>query len=89
MAVLHKTPWMLIFFVILGGLLGGLLGEILRVVSPEGLLQDIFSRTYHLGLDPPVTIDLKLFATTLGFSFKINLFSLLGVLLGIYIYKQA
>ena len=70
-------------------LIGGLLGETLRVVSPEGMLQDIFSRTYSIGIEPPLTLDLKLFSTTLGFLVRINLFSLLGVLLGIYIYKQA
>jgi hypothetical protein len=89
MAILHKTPWMLIFFIVLGGLIGGLLGEVLRVVSPEGILQDIFSRAYDVGLDPPMTLDLKLFSMTIGILFRINLFSLLGILLGIYIYKQA
>ena len=89
MAFLNKTPWLLIFFILLGGLIGGLLGETLRVISPEGILQDIFSRTYSIGINPPLTLDLKLFAATIGFSFRMNLFSLLGILLGIYIYKQA
>jgi len=89
MAILHKTPWMLIFFILLGGLIGGLLGEILRVVSPVGILQDIFSRAYNIGINPPVTMDLQLFTATIGFVFRINLFSLLGILLGVYIYKQA
>ena len=69
--------------------MGGLLGELLTVVAPEGILQDIFSRTYIIGLDPPFTLDLRLFVTTFGLSLRINLFSLLGVLLGIYVYKQA
>ena len=67
----------------------GLLGETLTVVSPEGILQDIFSRTYSVGIDPPLTLDLKLFVTTFGFSFRLNLFSLLGIVLGFYVYKQA
>jgi hypothetical protein len=89
MAVLKKAPWMLIFFIFLGGLIGGILGEILRIISPEGTLQEIFSKAYSIGIDPPLTLDLRLFTTTLGFSFRMNLFSLLGILLGIYIYKQA
>ena len=89
MAVLTKTPWLLIFFILLGGLLGGLLGEILRVIAPQGPLQDIFAKVHEIGLTTPFTIDLKLFSVTFGFMIRINLFSILGILLGIYIYKQA
>jgi hypothetical protein len=89
MAIVPKAPWMLLFFILLGGLLGGILGEILRVISPEGPLQEIFSKTRIIGIDPPFTVDLKLFTTTIGFTIRMNLFSLLGILLGIYIYKQA
>lgn len=89
MAMLKKGPGMLIFFILLGGLIGGILGEILRVISPEGILQDIFSTAYSIGIDPPLTLNLRLFTTTFGFAFRMNLFSLLGILLGIYIYKQA
>jgi len=89
MALITKTPWLLIFFILLGGLLGGLLGEILRVIAPQGPLQDIFARVQNIGLNPPFTIDLKLFTVTFGFLFRINLFSILGVLLGIFVYKQA
>ncbi|HET6465386.1 MAG TPA: DUF4321 domain-containing protein [Nitrospiria bacterium] len=89
MAVLTKTPWLLIFFVLLGGLLGGLLGEILRAIAPTGPLQDIFAKIQDIGLNPPFTIDLKLFTITFGFTLRVNLFSILGILLGIYIYKQA
>ena len=89
MALLEKTPWLLVFFILLGGLLGGLLGEILQAVAPPGPLQDIFAKTHVIGLAPPFSIDLKLFAITFGFTLSINLFGILGILLGIYIYKQA
>lgn len=89
MAVLTKTPWLLILFILLGGLFGGLLGEILRAIAPAGPLQDIFAKIQEIGLNPPFTIDLKLFTITFGFMLRINLFTILGVLLGIYIYKQA
>jgi hypothetical protein len=59
------------------------------VIAPQGPLQDIFARVQNIGLDPPFTIDLKLFTVTFGFLFRINLFSILGVLLGIFVYKQA
>jgi hypothetical protein len=89
MAVLKKTPWLLIFFIIVGGLFGGVLGEVLKSLSPEGPLRDFFLKAYTLGLDPPFTLDLRLISLTLGMTFKLNLFSFLGILLGVYIYKQA
>ena len=89
MAVLRKTPWLLIFFIIAGGLFGGVLGEVLKSLSPEGPLRDFFLKAYTLGLDPPFKLDLGLISLTLGFTFKLNLLSFLGILLGIFIYKQA
>ena len=80
---------MLIFFVLVGGLLGGVLGEILRIFSPEGLLKEIFLQGYGIGINPPLTLDLHLLTFTLGFTIKMNLFSLLGIIFGIYVYKQA
>ena len=89
MAVLRKTPWMLIFFILVGGLLGGLMGEVLLLLSPSGFLRDVFSKSYELGIIPPFTFDLHLLTFTIGFTFRINLLSLLGIILGIYTYKQA
>lgn len=89
MATLRKTPWMFIFFILAGGLLGGVLGEILRVFSPEGVIRDFFLMGFNSGLNPPFTLDLHLFTITLGFTVRINLLTLLGIILGIYVYKQA
>ncbi len=89
MAALNKTPWMLIFFVVIGGLFGGLLGEVLRTIAPDGPLQVFFSKAYGVGIDPPLTLDLRLVTMTLGFTLRISVFNILGILLGIYVYKQA
>ncbi len=89
MAVLRRAPWMFIFFVLTGGLLGGVLGEILRVLSPEGVIRDLFLTGFNPGISPPFTLDLQLFSITLGFTIRINLLTLLGIILGVYVYKQA
>ncbi|TKB72470.1 MAG: DUF4321 domain-containing protein, partial [Nitrospira sp.] len=36
---------------------------------------------------PPLTLDLVLFKLTLGFTFKMNLLSILGIFLGAYLHK--
>ncbi|MDE3019725.1 MAG: DUF4321 domain-containing protein [Nitrospirota bacterium] len=85
---MKKSPWVLLLFILLGGLLGGVLGEILRVIAPQGTIQTLFSKAPHIGI-PNLTVDLFLLTFTFGFTLKINLLTILGVFLGIYLYKQA
>ena len=86
---MRKSPWILVTCVIVGGLLGGLLGEILLAIFPHsGIIQNVFTQAVHPGLDPPVTIDLWLLKVTVGFTLKMNLLTFIGILLGVFVYKQ-
>ena len=85
---MRKSPWLLLVFLLIGGLLGGILGEILRVMAPQGMIQAIFATNLTPGINPPLTIDLILIKLTMGFGFKINLLSILGMFLGFYLYKN-
>ena len=85
---MKKSPWILLTFILIGGLLGGVLGEILRVMAPHGTIQAVFATNFTIGIEPPLTIDLVLLKFTIGFGLKINLLSLLGMFLGIYLYKN-
>ena len=85
---MKKPGWMLLAFILVGGLLGGMLGEILTVFSPSEPIQTIFARSLSLGIQPPFTVDLILIKVTLGFVFKMNLLTILGIFLGIYLYKH-
>ena len=85
---MKKSPWILLIFVLIGGLLGGVLGEILRVMAPHGTIQTIFATNYVLGITEPLTIDLILLKFTIGLGLKINLLSLIGMFLGVYLYKN-
>ena len=89
MAALNKNAWLLLLLILIGASLGGVLGEMLKTISPEGPLRNIFSTGFQLGLPPPVTIDLRIFSFTIGFTLRANLLTLLGSILGIYIYKYA
>ena len=85
---MRKSPWMLVMFVLIGGLLGGILGEVLHVMAPQGNIQSIFSTHFSPGISPPFTIDLILVKLVLGFELKINILSVLGMFVGIYLYKH-
>ncbi|MBI5746827.1 MAG: DUF4321 domain-containing protein [Nitrospirae bacterium] len=88
MATSTKSAWSFIMFLLLGGLFGGLLGQILRAVSPEGIISNIFLKGYTIGIIPPFTLDLSLVTLTIGFTIRLTIFSILGIFLGVYIYKQ-
>lgn len=84
----RKSPWILFIFVLIGGLLGGILGEILHVMAPQGTIQSIFATNYSPGINPPLTIDLVLIKLVFGFNLKVNILSILGMFIGIYLYKH-
>ncbi|MEK7747790.1 MAG: DUF4321 domain-containing protein [Nitrospirota bacterium] len=86
--LLQRTPGVLFLFALGGALFGGLLGEALVFFSPTPIIKDAFLKSYQIGIIPPVTLDLVLLTFTFGFAVKINLLILLGILLGVYTYKQ-
>ncbi|MEE9138706.1 MAG: DUF4321 domain-containing protein [candidate division NC10 bacterium] len=73
---------------ILGALIGTALGELIAYLFRGGILERIFAQGITPGLQPPATLDLKILSLTFGFTVRINLSSLLGLLLGAYLYKQ-
>ncbi len=85
---MRKSPWVLLIFILIGGLLGGILGEILHVLAPHGTIQNVFATHFTPGINPPLTIDLVLVKLTIGFSLKINLLSVLGMFVGVFMYKH-
>jgi hypothetical protein len=84
----RKSPWVLLIFVLIGGLHGGILGEILHVKAPQGTIQSKISTHFTPGISPPLTIDLVLNKLVLGFNIKVNILSILGMFIGIYLYKH-
>jgi hypothetical protein len=73
-----------IFVVILiGAFIGTALGEVLGLILPEGVVKEFFLRSATFGLGPG-TLNLVIFTFTLGFSFKINVISVLGVVIIAY-----
>jgi hypothetical protein len=74
--------------IILGALIGTVIGEILGSLWPGGILERIFGRGITPGLHPPASLDLKIVTLTFGFTVRINLASLLGLLVGAYLYKR-
>jgi hypothetical protein len=84
MATREKNIWILILFILCGIVVGGLLGELASNVSFLSWL----SYEEEFGLSTPIQLDLNVITLTFGLMFKINIASIIGIALAIFIYKK-
>ncbi len=77
----------LVVLLILGALVGALLGEVIRLLFPGGTLEQLFARGVSPGLSP-ATMDLRVLSVTFGFTLRLNLASLLGIALALFVYRR-
>ena len=78
----------LLAIVILGGLIGSVLGEVIATFLPGGWLERLLAKGVSPGINPPFTLDLKVFVLTVGFSVKITLATILGIVVSLIIWKR-
>jgi Domain of unknown function (DUF4321) len=71
---------LVLLIVVAGLVVGSLLGELLGSLA-TGWLQDFLTKGPTIGLTPPVTVDLRLLAFTLGVAFKVNVVGVVGILI--------
>ena len=83
MATRERNFWILLVFLLSGLVIGGLLGEIASQVDWLWWL----SYGQSFGLVSPIELDLSVITITFGLMFKINIASIIGLIISIYIYK--
>jgi hypothetical protein len=84
MATREKNIWILIIFILSGIVVGGLLGNLAGRVDFLWWLS--YGETF--GLSEPITLDLQVIQITFGLMFDINVSSIIGMVLAIFIYKK-
>lgn len=83
MAVREKNSLVFIIFLLCGIVIGGLLGQLASSVSWLSWLA--YGRDFGFS---PVTIDLGVLQLTLGLMIKINIASIIGIIIAIIIYRK-
>jgi hypothetical protein len=78
-----KSFWILLIFILSGLVIGGLLGEIAGQVDWLWWL----SFGQEFGLENPVVLNLSVLTLTFGLMFKINMASIIGMVIAIFIYR--
>lgn len=84
MATKEKNIWILLLFILAGLVVGGLLGELAKSVDFLWWLG--YSQSF--GIQTPLVLDLGIVNLTFAFMLKINVASIIGVILSILIYKK-
>lgn len=84
MATRDKNIWVLILFILSGLVVGGLLGELAAQVPWLNWL----SYSQQFGLDSPMVLDLNIVKLTFACVIKINVASIIGLAIAVYIYKK-
>ena len=84
MAVRDKSFWLLLIFILCGLVIGGLLGELAGNVN--GLWWLSFGQEF--GLTSPLVLNLSILSITFAFMIKINIASIIGMAIAIFIYSK-
>lgn len=84
MATRDKNIWILMLFILSGLVIGGLLGEL------AGQVDFLWWLSYgqSFGLSTPIELNLNIVQITFGLMFKINIASIIGLIIAILIYRK-
>lgn len=84
MATKDKNIWILVLFILSGLVIGGLLGEL------AGQVDFLWWLSYgqSFGLSSPIELNLNIVQITFGLMFKINIASIIGLIIAIIIYRK-
>lgn len=80
----EKNIWIFLIFILSGIVLGGLLGVLAEKISWLWWL----SYGEEFGLTDPVVLDLSVLKITFGLWIKINVASIIGMILAVLIYRK-
>lgn len=79
----RKSNWTLLVILLCGIILGGFLGQLASNVSFLSWLS--YGKTF--GLTSPVVLDLGILVLTFGLTITINIASMIGLIIGIIVYR--
>jgi hypothetical protein len=71
---------------LLGAMIGGLFGELIKLGLPGGVVKEVLLRHIPIGFQA-ITIELAVIQFTFGFMFKVNIISMLGIVVAYYMLR--
>ena len=80
-----KKRGLLWIFIFLGAVLGSILGNI---IGSSLSFLNFFRDSYAVGMSKPLVLNLKVIVLTFGVNFKINIMSIVGIIMAIILYRR-
>lgn len=80
-----KKYWVFLIFLFAGIIIGGLLGELAASVPFLSWLA--YGKSF--GLVEPLVLDINILVLTFGFTVELNVASIIGILIALFVYKKA
>lgn len=84
MATREKNIWILLVILLAGLVVGGLLGELASGIPWLWWL----SYGQSFGLSEPLVLNLNVIQLTFGLVFKLNIASIIGMIIAIFVYRK-
>ena len=84
MATRDKSTWIVILFILTGLVIGGLLGEVAAQVDWLSWLA--YGQTF--GIENPFVLNLNVLSLTFAFALHINIASIIGLAIAIFLYRK-
>ena len=85
MATREKNIWILLVFILAGLVIGGLIGQLAQNIDFLWWL----SYGQSFGFSTPIQLDLNIIQLTFGLMLKINIASIIGMAIAIFLYRKA
>ena len=82
----NKSLGFIVFIILAGAMVGSALGVVIGLILPDGVVKDFFLRAIEGGLGP-TTLDVILFTFTIGFTIKLNVIGIVGIVLVAYLLR--
>ena len=84
MATRDKNTWIILLFICAGLVIGGLLGEVAAQVDWLSWLS--YGQTF--GIENPFVLNLNVLSLTFAFALHINIASIIGLAIAIFLYRK-
>ncbi len=82
----QRNPWLLLLLLLVGVVIGGFLGELFRHLGIFEFLN--YGATFGISPATPFILDLGILQLSFALLFNINIFSIIGIVLAVIVYRK-